>query len=74
MKMISQEITMTACQTEDDLCEEQQDCDSLTVLANQISLTLQQRKENRNYGVSLVLRYHDNSTQTVYEDCIRTKV
>ena len=54
--------------------EEEEICEELSVPANVSELVLGGRTANTQYGVSLLVRYHDNSTQTISRHCVTTKV
>ena len=72
----AQEVRVTACQSEDELCEAQTQCHTATIQPNASRVTLTEKKPNTHYGVSLHFTLLDNSTETVRGNwsCLRTKV
>ena len=70
-----EEVSLTACPAGGEKCEEpEESCDQVTVLAGPGRLVLAGRTGNTRYAASVMVRYHDNSTQTISHHCVRTKV
>ena len=72
-----EEVRLTACQATGENCqqeEEEERCDEVSVPASLSKLVLGGRTANTQYKVSVVARYHDNSTQTLSQQCVRTQV
>ena len=75
-----EEVRLTACQATGENCqqeeegEEEERSDEVSVPASLSQLVLGGRTANTQYKVSVVARYHDNSTQTLSQQCVRTQV